>query len=1751
MKPAVKSDARGRCGSVPPGIASRQARPSPERMERGLSGRPGGGTPPWDRSCGHAAACLPEGLEPALSSLPRRCPTKRGFLRQILLSAAALAGTLGVSERSPRCGAPFSIGPCAAQPPAAVPPNAAPVQGGETDDDGDDKAELEGGLYLPVDRQLQRTFASALRMVSNERWSDAATLLDEVLASDSDAFIPPAAAGAEGRVEANPDLVTWRSVKTLAAEAIAGMNREGREAYDLQFRARAERGLAEALEAHAIDGVLAVARRWFHTPAGAAAAMLVAIDRVEAGDAIGAAHWLGRLSESPGASRFEPTLSVLRAVASHRAGDRTTAEALLDQVRRGRRTDLRIAGRNESLAAVSGIAADWLEKRFGAPSAGAGSVAEDWLFFRGNAARNAVDSIGREAPSPGIAARDEVLGSARPLLAPRYRVPLARHPEEARGWERRRKSLVDRDASRMPSGSPLVVGQKVLAMSPGGLLAIDFRSGKRIWLAPSPFPEAEASAGPLADPIRQSAIDFEPVFDDATAGGLASDGRLVFAVESPALPAIDPTAVFQGGLGAAQGGAAVRSGNALSAYRVEDGSLAWRLPRSVPGGAAAIAVPDDRATAGDGGAVEAAVFAGWIVGPPLPVGEELFVLVEHQGGLRLDAIDSSTGLVHWSQPLADLDDDLSVLGGRGTGRRIAGLSPSMADGILVCPTGAGAVIAVDLSTRTLRWAYRYPAAEGEAWMRMGNGMLVRRGNGVVAVVPGQGVPVTPNAPSGRRRDGHAVLADGRVVIAPRESDAVHCLDLATGAVRWRRSAENCLYIAGIQDGRVVLVGQHAVEARRLSDGADAWRGPVSLGDASPSGRGFLSRDRLYLPLETPEVLEIDLTSGRVLGRSPARNGGIPGNLVAHRGEVISQGIDSLDVFHRADRLLRGIEAAGTDDGWNSYWMGQLLLDAGRISDGLEAVSRAHERSPDAIGADMVAESVLFGLRRDFATASRYWRKAVARLTGPIADEILRHVVDGALASGDTTEAWEAYRRLAGLDASAEGGGSAAQPWPMESAADGSAQEDRLIADPSDAAVACLPERWLRGRLGRLRAAAQGPLVATIERTVAGGFDLDPAAGGDAAANQAWRFLERFAGGDDTTRAALTFLADRTAGAADGPRSELGRQRRDLARLKLFHLDSRAGSGVGGAARASVDSSDDRATQPSAPAPAAGWTDASWPVGQVAAEHIGQSANGRNSQRLQRPSRVIPIACIGGMAPAPEGLALGPVRLAIDTQAGSAVVVSDGFGRRIGEPMSVDDAAGRFAMVAAMQPSIADASILGRLVVVRFGSTVAGFEVGRDGNRRLWSRADAAALPIQINRQMRVGIRRNAGIPLGMRPVEPADASSAEGDVQAGQAVSDGVPILAQRTLDVRDPLTGRTVWSRSKLPAGAEIFGDDTCVVVCPRDGRGALVLSMIDGQLLAIRDLPPRERRLSTAGRSLVAIQAADAPTGEADSNPPGIDQRSLPGSSAAVGLVSIDPLTDRRLRLGNFPADARATPLEPGRLAVIEPSGRFTLLDVAAGKPLFSVPLEGVPEAIEQVHVLPWEDRLLVAVGRAETAEEQRRLEGLGTISGVPSGGWQSAEETVLLTGSIWAIDRETGEPLWPVPATLLRHGLPLHQPQSLPLLTFVRQIHSPAGEDRPRLSVLCLDKRTGHAVYDDDRAGTDHHPLFSCEIVGNPLSHSVEISRGADRVRLVFDGRPIPPQPPYQATATPASSSGPLGSIGREFEKWMQRAIQSLPF
>jgi outer membrane protein assembly factor BamB len=776
----------------------------------------------------------------------------------------------------------------------------------------------DAGVFLPTDRIKERQLDRARRLLASEQWADAVTLLDELLADDRDAFVASPSAGG-----------TRCSLRAEAARMIASLPAAGRDAYTLLFRTRADRALADAVARADAAAIVAVARRWFGTPAGRRAAGVAAQLAMEAGDPHAARAWL------------------------------------------------------ERIALATGPAEAWLAR----PAVTGGNSPDGW-------------------PQPhGLASRNAVVDASRPLLVPRYRVPLTRHPEESRLLESRRRSAVADGVMAGPAGSPIAVGNAVVVQTPLGILGIGFETGKRLWVrsAVSAATDVEASLGRS--------------FDDATSGGLSSDGVRVFAVESP------PELLVQGPEGTSAFGGGVRigrgagTGNMLTAYDTSDSAaVSWRLPA--------------RPRAAGEEADE------WFLGAPLVVGDDLFTLVESKGQLRLDVLEATTGATRWSQPLADLEERQSAANPEAVTRRLAGLTPAAGEGVLVCPLGAGAVVAIDLTTRSLLWAHSYRVAvkgdlPGAAGARL------------------RALAVDVSEPAATRGgDPWPVIADGRVLLSPYDTDEVICLQLRDGRAAWPRPLRGRRQIAGVVAGRAILVGAEGVDAVDLATGRVQWTRPHPPG-VRPSGRGLLTPTRLFLPVDAPGVLELAVDDGRIVGRHAVRGGGVPGNLVAVRGEVMSRGLDSLDVYHQAADLEPKVETARLDDArrpWADYWSGQLELDDGEVAAAVDRIRVA--AGSIRVPPHAVAQALVHAMRRDRSAAIDVWRAWNAAGESAAADpDVLRGVIDGCLRAGDDATAWQAGQRLL-------------------AAAAGAAQ-GTLIPDPFEAGLEVDPDRWLRGRLAEL------------------------------------------------------------------------------------------------------------------------------------------------------------------------------------------------------------------------------------------------------------------------------------------------------------------------------------------------------------------------------------------------------------------------------------------------------------------------------------------------------------------------------------------------------------------------------------------------------------------------------------------------------------------------------------------------------------
>jgi outer membrane protein assembly factor BamB len=1288
----------------------------------------------------------------------------------------------------------------------------------------------------------------------------------------------------------------------------------------------------------------------------------------------------------------------MRAIAASRAGDEQAAERLLPATARRGPSGVRLGGRELTVPAAADGARAWLAENAGGldrpkPGSPAGS---EWRQLGGGPARRGVTA------------------ASRPLLVPRYRVPLVRHPDEARRLEQARMAAADGGEPLLPAGTPLAVGDRLVVQTPLGILAIDFESGRRVWLeaaVTAADAEPPAAAGWAGDPT--DAANRHRVFDDVTSGSLASDGRLVFAVESPAA-ALSEARMTPTGFGRGPFGpdGEPELANTLSAYAIADGTVRWRLPAD-----------------GRRGRRDADDSRPWHLGPPLVVGDDLFILVEERGEVRVEARAAADGQLRWSQPLATYEDGLAIASPDARPRRLAGMTPAFDAGILVCPIGAGGVVAVDVATRSLLWAHAYRQANGPA----------------------------DDGP--RRRDGEPapVIAGGRVLLAPFDSDEVICLGLTDGQPVWRQPRSPGTRLVGAVDARVLTVGDSAVEALDIATGRPLWKREIGAG-VRPSGRALLTPQSVLVPCDAPAVLEIALADGRITGRSSGRGGRIPGNLVAHRGEVISRSADSLDVFHQRAVLEERIETArkaGPANPWATYWLGQVAIDKGEVVAGLEALGTAAATPGFRIPPTDLDDALVAAMQHDFPAAARAW----SELPGPSGQTatpaggaaVARMAVDGFLHTGDTVAAWNSLRPLLAT-------------WPD------AREPEEAFADPADQPLVISSDRWLQGRLVRLATAADASLRAAID--------------------EACTALVR----DAAMTSGLPLRQRRLEVACE----RLGRH--PAAELALAELAT-SGGGAGGRqaeVRASLArlANAQRAPQPTAPQAAPAWAADAWPLGQV------DVRRGHGAARPTGRSQLLPVPLTGG------GAADTRAALAAVDPDRERLMISDDEGRPLTDALPVEGLGFGIGLPFFNQQPPLELAVVGRALAVRTAAGVVAYDLDADPGkgRGLWRTPD---LGLETDDRVRWGgggVTRDGAVPLGLRILEPDDRPRGSG--RGMVATPTGLFIPGTTSIAMLDPATGRLLWERHRLPAGLEWFVDGEFLCGCTADGRGSIVCQAMDGRLLHATDVPHRRQRVAAAGRRFVAVRP--------------LDEHPVGPVAERVRLELVDPVDRESRPIGEFAGEARAVTATDGRLAVLEPGGRLAVFDLTDGSLVFRTTLPEPPPGIERLQVTFWKDRYLVFAGAVDDDPDAV----VAPLNQFLHAGGAAAP----LSGAVWAVDATHGRPLWPVPALIERHCLHPAQPAGLPILTFCRLLERREG-GTPVLSVLCLDKRTGHAVFASDRVASQSVQAFGCDLVGD--SRAATIAIGDDRpLELVFTDRPMAPRPPFRSRGRlPALDEGEI--------------------
>jgi len=1502
---------------------------------------------------------------------------------------------------------------------------------------------LRGGNLFTPQREKTRALRQAKEFVRNANYKDALTLLQKLIDTPSDSFY----------FEDPERKDRFLSHKAESMRLIESLPAAGRQAYELTYGLPAQTRLDDALKKGNFKEIEEVARRFFHTQAGYRATYLLATKHLDQGHALNAAlHFerLRKVNNGDARAQFEPMLSLQTAVCWGRAGmpDRSI-ETLMELKRYANGAGIMVGGKTVELFAARESALPWLAKTLGSRRGFTKLGKEQWIMFRGDGSRTA-----RSAPASPVWdsewTLDTILDSA--VFQPEQRKALERVPTKLREFVKLRR----KDGLLMqPAAHPLLVDDLVVFRTLRGVWAANVHTGDIEWKSfntDASFNETALGEKPTQVVPRTNRniriagypnagsrlTELQMVLDqrlwrDMTAGTLSSDGRFVYSVEdldfhnrnirTRYIRGVPQTSELDGQ-------------NTLFAYYAKSGKIAWQV-------------------GGKDNAQHLLALAGhFFLGPPLPMGGQLFCLADYRGEIRLLAIGvrqetaddgtvSHTAHLLWHQTLVHPDENVT----RFPLRRMAGLTPSYAGGVLICPTTGGAVVAVDPARRLLLWGYRYPTNVG------GNS---NARNGFVSSSM-YGLPTNPYDGESRWLDAAVTISGNQVLLTPRDSNELHCLSL-DGTLLWKKSRGQLLYVAAVHNQSVVLAGKTQLVAYRLQDGKPVWKQDTPL--PVPSGRGFQTGSFYHIPLETAEIATVDLSNGRVLARTKTRSGGVPGNLVSANGLIVSQSVDQVMAFRPFDAINRDIAeklSANPADPEALALRGEIRLRSGDEEGGLADLRKSIAGKPANRARSLVASNLLEGLRLDFARFRKY-RPELEKLltTDALRGRYHRLLAAGLHEVGDHHDAFKEYVKLAGPNTG---------PWREERiSGDLRVRSDRWlltrVADvfrKSDPAQRKLLVAELRRQLDAARKHT-GPVA--LRRYVAA-FGTLP--GTDDARQELSGRLDR--NGDALE---LEFLLEKLRGSADLKTAGFATAR--LADLFAVHGQFAAAADLIADLEeryAKVVCIDGKTGGQAAEAlkkrfpelPTALAARAAWPNKKIVVASSGQSSSGYyRSYPLDLDGNSGPYFREWSFTLGSNGATLeardarGTQKWSISTRAGSTNSYTYPYGNSL--------------------------RIHGHLLVLTMGNRFLVIDGMAKSPRVLWHR-DLYEAP--LGQPANQGVRVN-------RPIRGANGrirwvitdpyGNPLGTV--GPVTNDTVVYQAGRTLFAASPTTGDVLWKRGSIERGSRLFGDDDYVFVVAPGATTATVFRASDGSLIGSRPVARESVRKASRGRFELTFRT----------------------SGDKQVLAWVDLFEKRIVWQKHFADDAKVELIEGDEIGVVEPKkGRFVVLKLADGAPRLDSPIES-DDGVGNIFVRRSKTRYVLITNSPGSRNAGR----------VNANVLNSYDQ--LVNGYAYGFDRKTGKKVW---TTFVENqAVSLDQPDSLPVLVFACRRYEAlngrrVGVRTQKLAVTVVDTRNGRLLLTYSGTVRSSSPY---QLNVDPTARKIELRFSGWRANLAMVDKPLDP-------------------------------------
>jgi outer membrane protein assembly factor BamB len=1608
--------------------------------------------------------------------------------------------------------------------PPAIPPVAAPAQpppvpvpappillpGGGRGPRGaprpsDEKPAFSDAVTLPTNREARNLIQAAQDYIKRKDWHTAAQCLQSLLESKDDSFLEVK------RKEGEQEVTVKVSVRVEANRLIGELPSDGRETYEVLYGQTAQGRLQEALNKGDPQILAEVAQRFQHTKAGTEATHLLGTYYLDRGAYPMAALCFERLLAQPDADKLSFKILFRAAIAFRRAGEAGQAERTWKKLAdKAARTDMVLGKQRVTL--------DQLRREY-ERDAGAPQLAAlyDWPVFRGNASRTA-QGVGSTA-----------------FLDPRWQQAMTPPPrdldEKGEDLDQANKlkeylqlafaSMENKPV--LPAFFPVAADGKLIARTYDGVYAFSLKdndaldppmkAGELIWatnaqgglhgmLRAADSKRATLDQWYRGHYLQNNVGPLGVFFENALVGTLSHDNQRVYFVDDLAVPPHSGMIYNMNFGGQVHYGPFVNEVhfNRLTAVDLETGKLRWTL-----GGRSNSAGPgaEDDANAG----TAARLLDTFFLGPPLPQAGKLYVLTEKNAELRLVCLDPAKSDAQgvpelaWVQSLGTANNRLP----QDSLRRLQAAHLAYADGILVCPTNAGAILGVDLLSRSLVWAHSYregnanqQAEEMQQMMRFGGGRRIFMANGMI--LP-SGPPVQD-----RWRPSAPAIQNGKVVFTAHDGVSVHCLNLRDGRLLGKapRDDANDLYLAGVFGDRIVIVGKEftrALSLDALSKGQvkELWKVATGM----PSGQGTASEDVYYLPVKVgaksrePEIAAINLATGAVT-QAKSRKRQVPGNLVFAEGDLISQTALEITAFPQLklkiaemNRLL----AKNPQDPVGLTERGELYLDKGDLTGAVADLRASLANKPPADtrtkARTKLHEALTDLLQKDFPAAEQYLDEykdlckvdvpadADAATKQKLADEQLRRDANylsllgrGREQQGRLLEAFEAYERFGTLNGNKE-----------------------LVSDVVEPNTRSRPDVWSRGRIQAMLAKATPQQRKELDDEIARRWrklrdakDLD----------ELRQFVAVFGSQFGTGKEARLQLVERLlSGASPELLTEAEKNLLELSSATQRREDpAHAARAVEALVRLSVRRGlyEDAVryyrqlgTEFASVAVRDGKTGAdlfnelltdkrflpyleplkvSWQGRFQATDFAGQFGVPSTSLTVEPEGELLPFFRQYRIAldvSAPQGNNVWSLRL-IDRATGAE------RWKHYNLP-----AAYYFTQQGPAVKPLRYAFARGHLLVLHLNQFVYAFDLAE--RKELWKFNLFGKNPLLNNQPA-----NNMLLDDGRLYVAHPD-SRREQVGQVGVVESSYVCVQTREGLVALDPARpGPSVlWAKGDVPVRAQVFGDERHVYVvdagtadAPINPPKVQALRAQDGVSVPVPDFGPLyAKRLWALGRSL---------------------------------LVSEDGAAGRRFRLYDvqtgqdvwqrtFAAGSLVLKSEdPHLTGVLEPDRKLTLLDARTGDVLLTAAVPGDPaDRPEEGHLVADADHYYVALNR----KSEERMQSSSNFSyGIRS---------LKVNGPVVALGRVSGQLEW-VCDFLPHQWLLLEQMSDLPLLLFTSSYSKfgNAGAERLGVKVTGVDKRTGKLLYDKEFSTGSQF----LAVTANPRDGIIELLRHDLKVRFTLE-------------------------------------------